>query len=411
MTAKVSVIISTWNRGKFILPTIQSVLPQTFQDFEIIVVGDGCDDNTEEVVRPYLSTRFRWVNLKHNCGSQSFANNVGIAMARGTYIAYLGHDDIWAPKHLQTLVDIFEKSSAVDFAVAGMVLHGPPGSGIAAVTGLFTDGAEAREKFFPPSSVMHKRAIVKHTGLWTAPWRSNRAVDSQFQLRAVERGFGFGSTGQITVHKFAAGQRYLSYILPDDTEQRAMLLALRTRNSRVVDTAIADAKRNRTYLTLTHAAVARPEIGVMWRLTRAIRGLDIPAVQRLHGPITIPQSGETRALDWNDFEAAAGFRWSGPNPRPRILIPFSSEEMVSIHLEFHYLAPQTLEKLKIAVNGVNTRYQLQMNGPQVLVASLNTRLQADKPTILELHAPSDNTHSNQRYLALGAVKLSPTVNP
>src|SRR5262245_46935479 len=98
-----SVIVSTYGRGKHIKPTIESVLKQNDQDFELLVVGDGCADETEAIVSPYLSHRVAWHNLEKRGGSQSFPNNLGIEKSRGRWIAYLGHDDIWSPRHLEAL--------------------------------------------------------------------------------------------------------------------------------------------------------------------------------------------------------------------------------------------------------------------------------------------------------------------
>src|SRR6185436_18016378 len=95
-----SIVLATYNRGAFIAPTIESVLGQTFGSFELIVVGDACDDNTGDVVRGFGSERVTWRNLAVNCGSQSAPNNEGLRHARGEWIAYIGHDDIWAPDHL-----------------------------------------------------------------------------------------------------------------------------------------------------------------------------------------------------------------------------------------------------------------------------------------------------------------------
>ena len=80
-----------------------SVQRQTFADFELLVIGDGCTDDSEAVVAAFGDPRFHWENLPQNHGHQSPANNRGLALARGKWIAYLGHDDLWMPNHLELL--------------------------------------------------------------------------------------------------------------------------------------------------------------------------------------------------------------------------------------------------------------------------------------------------------------------
>ena len=58
-----SIVLATYNRGQHIVPTIESVLRQTFSDYELIVVGDGCDDDTEQAVAAFPSERISWQNL------------------------------------------------------------------------------------------------------------------------------------------------------------------------------------------------------------------------------------------------------------------------------------------------------------------------------------------------------------
>src|SRR3954468_6377757 len=100
----VSVIISTYNWSSVLRYAITSVLAQTFSDFELIVVGDCCTDDSEAVVRSFDDQRVGWHNLAQNCGSQFGPNNHGLSLARGPYIAYLGHDDLWHQDHLARLV-------------------------------------------------------------------------------------------------------------------------------------------------------------------------------------------------------------------------------------------------------------------------------------------------------------------
>ncbi len=78
-----SIILSTYGRGGLIKPTIESVLRQSFGDFELIVVGDGCADDTEQAVASFASDRISWRSLAQNSGSQSAPNNEGLRHARG----------------------------------------------------------------------------------------------------------------------------------------------------------------------------------------------------------------------------------------------------------------------------------------------------------------------------------------
>jgi hypothetical protein len=68
-----------------------------------VVVGDGCAEETAEIVGSFKSARVSWHNLEQNTGSQSLPNNVGVARSTGNWIAYMGHDDIWSRHHLTAL--------------------------------------------------------------------------------------------------------------------------------------------------------------------------------------------------------------------------------------------------------------------------------------------------------------------
>jgi glycosyltransferase involved in cell wall biosynthesis len=94
----VSVIIPTFNRSKLVINAIQSVLCQTYQDYEIIVVDDGSTDDTAEALKPYMD-RIRYV-YQTNLGA-SAAQNKGVQLARGNWISILASDDLWLPTKLE----------------------------------------------------------------------------------------------------------------------------------------------------------------------------------------------------------------------------------------------------------------------------------------------------------------------
>ena len=127
------------------------------------MVGDGCTDDTEEIVRGFCDSRIRWLNLPSNSGGQSAPNNAGIDNSTAPYIAYLGHDDIWFPTHLESLLAKLDQTGA-DLAGAIMILYGPPGSGVRGLTGVFARDRHSPCDFMPPSSILHKRDLVAKIG-------------------------------------------------------------------------------------------------------------------------------------------------------------------------------------------------------------------------------------------------------
>ena len=106
----VSVIIPTYNRGHLINRAINTVLVQTFQDFEVIVVDDGSTDNTIEVVNRLSDDRVSLLKINENRGA-SFARNRGIELAAGRYIAFQDSDDEWKKDKLKKQIQVFNNAA------------------------------------------------------------------------------------------------------------------------------------------------------------------------------------------------------------------------------------------------------------------------------------------------------------
>ena len=104
--AKVSVIVPTYNRPRWLPETIESVLAQTYPHIEIIVVNDGSTDNTKQVLEPYMD-RIAYI-YKENGGPGS-AVNAGIMAATGEYVARVDDDDLFLPEKLELQVEMFQQ--------------------------------------------------------------------------------------------------------------------------------------------------------------------------------------------------------------------------------------------------------------------------------------------------------------
>ena len=108
---KVSVITPVYNQAQFIDKAIESVLKQSYQDFEIIVVNDGSTDNTEATVKGFIDFRIRYICHSDNRGI-SAARNTGIRASRGEYIALLDADDEFLPERLGKQVKLLQNKSS-----------------------------------------------------------------------------------------------------------------------------------------------------------------------------------------------------------------------------------------------------------------------------------------------------------
>jgi glycosyltransferase involved in cell wall biosynthesis len=106
---KVSVIIPTHNRPELLRKTLTSVLAQTYQDFEVIVVDDGLLERSDKVIASFDDLRIKYIQHETERGG-SAARNTGIRAASGVFIAFLDDDDEWLPKKLQIQMDVFENT-------------------------------------------------------------------------------------------------------------------------------------------------------------------------------------------------------------------------------------------------------------------------------------------------------------
>lgn len=106
----VSVVIVVYNKADTLAEAIESVLRQTYRNFEILVVDDGSTDTTPEAVGPYLG-RVRYLS-KSNEGTGS-ARNLGIAEAKGQFVAFLDGDDLWLPRKLEVQMEAFRREPGI----------------------------------------------------------------------------------------------------------------------------------------------------------------------------------------------------------------------------------------------------------------------------------------------------------
>ena len=112
-TVRVSVVIPTYNRDYVLRSALQSVLSQSFRDFEVLVVDDASTDTTRELVTQFTDPRVHYLRQDTNNGVAA-ARNLALEMARGEYVSFLDSDDVWMPEKLQREVSFLDATPDVD---------------------------------------------------------------------------------------------------------------------------------------------------------------------------------------------------------------------------------------------------------------------------------------------------------
>lgn len=167
-TPTVSVIVPTYNRANLIARAIKSVLNQTYQNFEIIVVDDKSTDGTKEVVKNFKDKRIKYICLKKNSGTSSKPRNVAIEKSQGKYIAFLDSDDEWLPEKLEKQIAVFQtKTPHTGVIYTGYFVRDWKGKVIGTATPKYRGIVDEKiliSNFIGASTVMVKRECLAKVG-------------------------------------------------------------------------------------------------------------------------------------------------------------------------------------------------------------------------------------------------------
>jgi glycosyltransferase involved in cell wall biosynthesis len=223
----VSVVLPTYNWSNVLRQAVRSVLWQTYPHLELLVVGDACTDDSEEVVASFGDERVRWHNLESNTGSQAIPNNTGLEMARGDYIAYQGHDDVWHPKHLATMLSYIQPARA-DLGYCMAEVLGPPGSRVRFDIGRVRPEDLVPGTWLPPTSIVHTAEIGRRIAGWRTWEEASERPDVDFLDRARASGAAFRRVPALTAFKFPSVLRPNSYRERPSHEQEAYVRRIAT---------------------------------------------------------------------------------------------------------------------------------------------------------------------------------------
>jgi len=221
-----SVIVATYNRSNVLRHTIESVLRSSVSDFELLVIGDACTDDSADVVAAFGDRRIAFTNLARNFGEQSGPNNHGCRAARGRFIAYLNHDDFYFPDHLEAAIACLERSGA-DLAYAPVaaaarrsreelargdlrfILHGASAS-----------GRYEPYVFVPASAWVLRRELASAVGPWRPAVECYTESSQDWLFRAWKQGRSLRCTGKLGVLTLPTGERQGVYANREEHENR-----------------------------------------------------------------------------------------------------------------------------------------------------------------------------------------------
>lgn len=108
MNDLVSIIMPSYNTANYIGDSVQSVINQTYKNWELLIVDDCSEDNTDEVVSMFVDERIKYLKNSSNCGA-AVCRNRALREAKGKWIAFLDSDDLWLPDKLEMQIDFMEK--------------------------------------------------------------------------------------------------------------------------------------------------------------------------------------------------------------------------------------------------------------------------------------------------------------
>lgn len=206
----VSIILCTYNRARYLKDAIESVLSQTFADWELLLVNDGSADHTEEVVLPYvkLDQRIRYIK-KRNEGCLASARNHGLANAKGQYIAFLDDDDRWLPEKLEKQANHMELHPEIGFCYTQFQIYRLDGERLEP-TKIFPEFLARTYKdlfnaFVPPSTVMIRKVCLDEVKGFKSKYRLSEDFD--MWLRVGQR-WKFAPIDEIHVYTVMDGRTH-----------------------------------------------------------------------------------------------------------------------------------------------------------------------------------------------------------
>lgn len=115
MPPTVSINLCCYNSEKYLRETLDSIVNQTYKDWELVIINDGSSDSTESIIQEYINQGYPIVYHYQKNSGLSYSRNEALKRSQGEYIAFIDHDDLWMPAKLEKQVLFFKSNSEIDF--------------------------------------------------------------------------------------------------------------------------------------------------------------------------------------------------------------------------------------------------------------------------------------------------------
>jgi glycosyltransferase involved in cell wall biosynthesis len=294
-SAKVSVVLATYNYGRYLAGALESALSQTMSDLEIIVIDDGSTDETKQVMASYLADpRVRYHDTGHH--GQPAAKNAGIRLARAPLVAFLDADDLWLPTKLEKQLALFDADLALAVVYSRRILIDEQGRHLQFQEADLRRGnilaAMFRNNFICFSSAVVRRDVLEEVGSFDE--NLPLAIDYDLWLRIAQRyPFDFVDeplvkyrTGHASLSrrteervKIAARimDRFLDHHAGRDALDPALVRCAQAETYYEIALAIRSRSRWSALPWYLRAIYAKPSFGLAWQ---GLMSLPIPEIVR-----------------------------------------------------------------------------------------------------------------------------------
>ncbi|MBN1405367.1 MAG: glycosyltransferase [Candidatus Omnitrophica bacterium] len=184
---EISVIMSVYNGQKHLKKSVDSILNQTFNDFEFITINDGSTDETRKIFESYKDERLRIVHLDKNIGIPK-AKNMALKMAKGRYVAIADADDIYLPDRLKKQRDFLENNPDVGLVASAHYIIDENDNVVGRRSYIGADRIFRKKliigNIFCHSTVMLRKEVFDKVGLYDEAWEIS--LDYEFYFRVVK---------------------------------------------------------------------------------------------------------------------------------------------------------------------------------------------------------------------------------